>query len=178
MTTLAGDLRYALRNIRRRPAFSALAVLTLAVGIGVNSVAFTAVNALLFHPFVFKGVDRLGWVMLATLGDPHGNLSYKEFTETRRQARTFAEIAGEGRMPLALMQDGRAEQVWTLLVSDGYFRALGARAVAGRLLDTSDASGAELAAVVSYSSGVRASRAVRLPDERSSSPIVRSRSWV
>ena len=150
MTTLAGDLRYAIRNIRRRPGFSALAVLTLAVGIGVNSVAFTAVNALLFHPFVFDGVERLGWVMLATPGDPHGDLSYKEFTETKRQARAFAEIASEGRMPLALMQDGRAEQIWTLLVSDGYFRALGARPRAGRLLDASDASGTELAAVVSY----------------------------
>lgn len=150
MTTLAGDLRYAIRNIRRRPGFSALAVLTLATGIGVNSVAFTAVNALLFHPFVFEGVDRLGWVMLATPRNPHGNLSYKEFVDTKRQARTFAEIASEGRMPLALMRDGRAEQVWTLLVSDGYFRALGARAVAGRLLDASDASGVELAAVVSH----------------------------
>ena len=53
-------------------------------------------------------------------------------------------------MPLALMQDGRAEQIWTLLVSDGYFRALGARPRAGRLLEASDASGTELAAVVSY----------------------------
>jgi predicted permease len=150
MTTLAGDLRYAFRNIRRRPGFSALAVLTLALGIGVNSVAFTAVNALLFHPFVFKGVDRLGWVMLATPGNPHGDLSYKEFIDTKRQARAFAEVASEGRMPLALMQDGRAEQVWTLLVSDGYFRALGAGAIAGRLLDASDASGTELAAVVSH----------------------------
>ena len=150
MTTLAGDLRYAIRNVRRRPGFAALAVLTLAVGIGVNSVAFTAVNALLFHPFVFRGVDRLGWVMLATPGNPHGDLSYKEFSETKRQARAFAEIASEGRMPLALMQDGRAEQVWTLLVSDGYFRALGARPLAGRLLDRSDASGSDLTAVVSF----------------------------
>lgn len=150
MTTLAGDLRYAIRNIRRRPGFSALAVLTLAIGIGVNSVAFTAVNALLFHPFVFEGVDRLGWIMLATPGSPHGDLSYKEFTETKRQARGFDEIAGEGRMPLALTQDGRAEQIWTLMVSDGYFRALGARPVVGRLLDATDASGTDLAAVVSY----------------------------
>ncbi len=150
MTTFAGDLRYAIRNIRRRPGFAALAVLTLAVGIGVNSVAFTAVNALLFHPFVFTGVDRLGWVMLATPGNPHGELSYKEFSETKRQARAFAQIASEGRMPLALMQDGRAEQVWTLLVSDGYFRALGARPLSGRLLDPADASGGDLAAVVSF----------------------------
>jgi len=150
MTTLAGDLRYAIRSIRRRPGFAALAVLTLALGIGVNSVAFTAVNALLFHPFVFDGVDRLGWIMLATPGNPHGDLSYKEFTETKRQTRAFAEIASEGRMPLALMQNGRAEQVWTLLVSDGYFRALGARPARGRLLDAPDAAGNDLAVVVSY----------------------------
>ena len=74
MDSLARDLRYAFRNILRRPGFSLLAILTLALGIGVNTVAFSAVNALLFHPFVFKGVARLGWIMLATPGNPHGDL--------------------------------------------------------------------------------------------------------
>src|SRR5690242_15924842 len=100
MDALLADLRYALRNVVRRPGFSVLAVLTLAVGIGINTVAFAAVNALLFHPFVFAGVDRLGWVMLAAPSDPHGNLSYPEFDELRQRARSFESVAAEGRQPV------------------------------------------------------------------------------
>lgn len=86
---MLADLRYAVRNIVRRPGFSALAVLTLAVGIGINAVAFTGVNALLFHPFVFKGVDRLGWIMLASPDNPYGQLSYAELTHLKKHSRAF-----------------------------------------------------------------------------------------
>ncbi|MGE5813760.1 MAG: hypothetical protein ACM36C_04665, partial [Acidobacteriota bacterium] len=55
------DLRYALRSLIRRPTFSALAILTLAVGIGVNAVTFSAVSALLFKPLSFPGAERLAW---------------------------------------------------------------------------------------------------------------------
>ena len=102
MDSILADLRYAVRNIARRPGFAALAILTLAVGVGINAVAFTAVNGLLFHPFRFKEVDRLGWIMLATPGNPHGQLSYAEFGELRQHARAFDAVAAQGRQPLAL----------------------------------------------------------------------------
>ena len=105
MDSLLADLRYAVRNIARRPGFSALAVLTLAVGIGINAVAFTAVNALLFHPFVFKGVDRLGWIMLASPGNPYGQLSYTELAELKRNARAFDADVGPGAA--SARHDGR-----------------------------------------------------------------------
>src|SRR4029079_2981827 len=139
MDSLLADLRFAVRNILRRPGFAAIAVLTLAVGIGVNTVAFSAVNALLFHPFVFKGVARLGWIMLATPGNPHGELSRREVDMLSTHASSFDALAVEGRLPLALQVDGRAEQLWTLLVSSGYFRALDTRPEAGRVLDAADA---------------------------------------
>jgi predicted permease len=149
MTSLVADLRYAFRTFLRRPLFSSLAVLTLAVGIGINTVAFTGVNALLFHPFVFPGVARLGWVMLSAPGAPHGDLSAAEFEEIRRQAHAFDSIAAEGRQPLALMNGGRAEQVWALFVSERYFAMLGARPIAGRL-DLGAKKAGALAAVVSF----------------------------
>ena len=150
MDSVLADLRYAVRNIARRPGFAALAVLTLAIGLGINTVAFTAVNALLFHPFVFDGVDRLGWVMLSTPGNPHGQVSFAEFSDLKRHARAFDAVAVEGRRPLALTVDGRAEQVWTLMVSSDYFRALGATAEAGRVIDGSDATRDDLVALVSH----------------------------
>lgn len=149
MDSVIADLRYAVRNIVRRPGFSALAVLTLAVGIGINAVAFTAVNALLFHPFVFKGVDRLGWIMLASPDNPYGQLSYAELAHLKKHSRAFDALSGQGRLPLAMMADGRAHQVWTLMVSDDYFRALDTRPAAGRLLGPADSSGDALTAVVS-----------------------------
>ena len=150
MDSILADLRYAVRNIARRPGFSAIAVLTLAVGIGINAVAFTAVNALLFHPFVFKGVDRLGWIMLASPGNPYGQLSYTELADLKRNARVFDALSGQGRTPVAMMVDGGAEQIWAQMVSDDYFRALDTRPAAGRLLGAADATGGDLAAVVSH----------------------------
>ncbi len=150
MDSMLGDLRYAIRNLLRRHGFSALAVLTLAVGIGINTVAFTAVNALLFHPFTFKGVNRLGWIMLASPGNPFGQLSYTELAHLKRHARVFDAFSGQGQLPLAMMVDGRAEQIWALMVSDDYFRALDTRAAVGRLFGASEARGNDLIAVVSH----------------------------
>ena len=62
----------------RRPGFTALAILTLAIGIGVNTVAFSAVNALLFKTSDFPDVDRLGWVMTQTPGNPNGSTALPE----------------------------------------------------------------------------------------------------
>lgn len=150
MDSVLADLRYAVRNIARRPGFAALAILTLAIGVGINTVAFTAVNGLLFHPLAFRDVDRLGWIMLATPGNPHGQLSYTEFGELRRHARAFDTVAAQGRQPLALTSDGRADQIWALFVSADYFRALDTRAAIGRVIDASDASREDLAALVSH----------------------------
>jgi len=150
MDSVLADLRYAVRNIARRPGFAALAILTLAVGVGVNAVAFTAASGLLFHPLAFKDVDRLGWIMLATPGNPHGQLSYAEFADLEQHARAFDVVAAQGRQPLALTTDGRVEQIWALLVSGHYFRALDTRAAIGRVIDVSDASRADLTLLVSH----------------------------
>ena len=99
---------------------------------------------------MFKDVDRLGWIMLATPGNPHGQLSYAEFGELRQHARAFDTVAAQGRQPLALTTDGRVEQVWALFVSGDYFRALDTRAAIGRVIDASDASRDDLAALVSH----------------------------
>ena len=71
MDTLLSDARFAVRALVARPGFSALAVLTLAIGIGVNAVAFNAINALLYKPFRFPGVETLGWVVTRTAGNPY-----------------------------------------------------------------------------------------------------------
>jgi hypothetical protein len=71
MDNLLADIRFATRALLTRPGFSALAVLTLAIGIGVNAVAFSALNALLFKPLRFPDVGSLGWIMTRSAGNPH-----------------------------------------------------------------------------------------------------------
>jgi predicted permease len=145
---LLTDVRYAARTLVRRPAFTLLAVVTLALGIGVNAVAYSAVNALVFKPFSFPSVGRLAWIMSSRPGNPHGQSSWPEYEELSR-ARAFDSMAAEGRMPLSLDTPSGAEQVWSLLVSANYFDVLGARPESGRLFSHSDVAGTP-AVVVSH----------------------------
>jgi predicted permease len=143
------DLRSALRGLAARPGFSALAITTLALGIGVNTVTFSALNALLYKPFRFDGADRLGWIMARGQGNPHGQWSWVDYLELARANRTFEGIAAEGRMPLGRHDNGSAEQVWTLLVSANYFSVVHARPEIGRVFTRDDLSSGELPALVS-----------------------------
>jgi predicted permease len=133
-----------------RPGFSALAALTLALGIGVNAVAFSAVNALVFKPLRFPDVTSLGWIFYRTPGNPHGLMSWPDYQEIAQKSTAFEGIGAEGRLPLSL-QDGRtARQVWALFVSSNYFSTLRAKPEVGRLFTEIDRAGADVPAVVSH----------------------------
>jgi putative ABC transport system permease protein len=149
MDSLRQDVRYAIRALRNRPWFSALAVLTLAIGIGVNTVAYSAINALLGKPMRFAGARELGWIQTTGGKSPYKQTALPDYLDLVRENRTFAAIIAEARVPLSLRTGGAAEQVWSLVVSGNYLAALRARPLAGRLLTESDADGPELAVVVS-----------------------------
>lgn len=149
MDSMLSDLRFAARALLVRPGFSGLAVLTLAIGIGVNAVAFSALNALLFKPLRFPGVEALGWVMSRTPGNPHSLSSLLDYEDLARSARSFDALAAEGRMPLSFHDGSRTKQVWGLFVSGNYLTTLGARTDIGRLLTDSDRGSSDVPAVVS-----------------------------
>lgn len=132
------DLKFATRALLRRPLMSALAILTLALGLGVNTVAFSAVNAIVFRPFHIPGSDRTGWVFAGTKADPWGSTSRRVFEEISRQSRTLETVAAEGRAPLALQTSGETSQAWALLVSSHYFDLVPPPLAAGRLLQADD----------------------------------------
>ena len=146
MSDLALDLQSALRSLRRRPGFTLLAVLTLAVGMAVNTVAFSVVNGLLYKHQAFREFDRLGWIFVG----PKGSAGDATFSEYRAlaQASSLDAVIGEGRLALSLRENGRAETVWAMAVSPAYFPVLGARVEAGRTLVPSD--GSEPVAMVSH----------------------------
>ena len=140
------DLRGALRALTRRPGFSAVAILTLAAGIGLNAVAFTAVNALFLQGAAGSHLPDAGWIFRTARGQSTGPLSIEDVDALAREVRSFESVAAEGRMPLALSWQGQTDQAWALLVSRTYFDVIDERAITGRPFNA--ASGADSRAVI------------------------------
>jgi predicted permease len=149
MGWLRHDFRLAVRMLGRRPGFSLLAILTLALGLSVNTVAFSAVNALLFKPFRFAGADRTGWLFVATARDPLANTSVAVFEALERGATTIDAVAAEGRMPLAFDAGTVTEEIWALFVSPEYFSLVGTTPLAGRTIGGTDGTNGDVPVLVS-----------------------------
>jgi predicted permease len=147
--SLRQDLRYACRSLIARPGFALLAILTLAIGIGVNAVAFSAVNALLLKPFRIAGSETLGWVMSSAPGDPRGLTSLPDYRDLERSSQTLDAVIAEGRMPVRVQVEGVTQEGWSMLVSTNYFATLGERPELGRLFNEADLRGSELPVLVS-----------------------------
>ncbi|MEZ5320386.1 MAG: FtsX-like permease family protein [Vicinamibacterales bacterium] len=143
------DLKQALRLLARRPGFSALAILALAVGLGVNTVAFSAVNALLYKPFRFAGAESAGWLFVGTSRDTLAESSVPTFETIATGARTLAAVAAEGRVPLAWSHDGQTDEIWSLVVSADYFSIVQVSPTAGRTLGPGDGTRGDLPVLVS-----------------------------
>lgn len=149
MDSFRQDLRYTVRALLHRPGFALLAILTLAVGIGVNTVAFSAVNALLLRRFKVEHADRVGWVMLERPGNPHGNVTLADYRALARSTTAFDEISAEARLPVSLQTASGGQQAWSLLVSANYLETVAARPILGRVFTAADLGAVEVPAVIS-----------------------------
>ena len=147
MTTLLNDLRIASRQLGRKPVFTATAVLTLAIGMGVNGVAFSVVNGVLFKSSSTSGHPELGRIITSPGGDEGGNGSIPDFERFADATHGALDLAAEGRSTLAWHHDGTTETAWVLFVSPNYFPMVDARVIAGRL-DVSRAAGGTPAVVI------------------------------
>lgn len=145
------DVRYGLRMLSRNPGFSAVAALSLAIGIGINATAFSIVDALLLRSLPLKNAKQM--VRINALRQGRGRVSsYAEYQDICRQSTAFAGIlASSGHMAL-LEQHGEVEMIQAELVSENYFTVLGIHAAMGRtFVEGEDVSGhAALPAVISY----------------------------
>jgi predicted permease len=133
MNGLLQDLRFAIRQLRRRPVFMATAALTLAVGMGVNAVAFSVFNALLFKGSAARNVPGAGRIVTTPGGDEAGNGSLAEFERFSAATRGAVTTAAEARSSMAWRHDGTTETAWVLLVSSTYFSMVHTPVIAGRL---------------------------------------------
>jgi len=136
------DLRYALRGLRRSPGFTAIAILTLALGIGANSAIFSVVRAMLLAPLPFRDSSRLVfvWSDMTAIGYPRAPLSAPELKDLRDRSTLFDGFGSIWATTGALTGDGDPEQLRVGLVSTNFFSLLGADAAIGRTFATEDES--------------------------------------
>ena len=138
LDNFAQDLHYGLRQLRRSPGFAALAVLTLAVGIGANTAIFTFVNAVLLRPLPYPNADRLTILMSGLGYSGRAPFSSFEVFQMRQRTRTFDQIAGIWVTNGALPGDGDAEQVKVADVTSNFLPLLCPRPALGRLFGPGD----------------------------------------
>jgi predicted permease len=132
MTTFLQDMRLAFRQLRRRPGFTATAVLTLAIGMGVNAVAFGVVNGLLIKGFATRTASGVGRIVTTPGGDESGSASLQEYERFVEATRGALDIAAEARSSLGWRHDGISETAWVLFVSSNYFSMVHTDVIAGR----------------------------------------------
>jgi macrolide transport system ATP-binding/permease protein len=161
MHTLWQDIRYAIRMLTKNPAFSLVAVLSLALGIGANTTIFTVVNAILLNPLPVKDVARVMEVdtvdsktRVTAANFEKLGMSYPNFQDYARQTQLFSAMTGlVGPLPLTWSGGAEPRQLQAQMVSASYFDLLGLRPAAGRffLPDEDSKPGGNNVAVLSYS---------------------------
>jgi predicted permease len=144
------DVRYALRQIRRNPGFSAVAIATLALGIGANTAMFSAVDAVLIRPLPYADADRLVvvWTDSLRTGEAKFYLTPPEWYEWRRQNTVFTDIAATQPGEANLSSETGPEQLPALKVTPNFWSVLGAAPQLGRgFTADEDARGARVVVI-------------------------------
>lgn len=134
METFVQDLKYAARGLRRSPGFTVVALLTLALGIGVNSAIFGLVNAILLRPLpVEKPAQLVNIYGREATSSSHGTHSYPNYLDYRAQTNTLSGVMGYSNFFAYASIDGSSEIVIGEVVTDNYFSVLGVNAALGRV---------------------------------------------
>ena len=153
MERLWQDIRYGLRLLIKSPGFAAAAVISLALGIGVNTAIFSVVNAILLRPLPVKNPEGLVEIYTSTAtGSRWGTTSYPDYLDFRDRNEVFSDLIAYDLTPMNLSSSGFTNRVFGELVSANYFAALGVDAARGRtfLPEEDKTPGANPVAVVSH----------------------------
>jgi predicted permease len=135
MESLLQDIRYGIRGLWKRPGFTAIAVLTLSLGIGANSIIFSLVNATLMRRLLVGKPENLVYVFN---GDPGSVFSYPDYADLRDRNQVFDGLIAWGGITASLNSNDRTEQVGGAIVSGNYFEVLGVQAALGRVISSDD----------------------------------------
>ena len=141
MEQLFKDIRYGVRSLLHRPAFTAIAIFTLALGIGANSAMFTAVNAVLLRPLPFPEAEQLVFFegVNASKGITQSNMSVPDFADWQSQSQAFDQMAAFVSGGMILTRGDETERVRATGVSGDFFPIFRTNAFKGRTLGPDDA---------------------------------------
>ncbi|HEY3927118.1 MAG TPA: ABC transporter permease [Candidatus Koribacter sp.] len=132
MRNFLQDVRYGFRMLRKSPAFSVVAVLTLALGIGANTALFSVVNAVLLNPLPYPHPEQLVALHASKPNFPYGSISYPNFLDWQKENHSFSAMAVERSLVFNLTGSGDAEQLFGQFVTSNFFPILGTHAKLGR----------------------------------------------
>ncbi len=145
MTALLQDVRYAVRMLRNNPGFTAVGVLTLALGIGANTAIFQLLDSIRLTALPLKNPDQLAEVRIiqphGRTGDfstPHPNLTYPQWAQIQAQQQGFSGVFAWAQGRFNIAPSGETHYVDGLYVSGDFFRVLGVQPILGRLLTVED----------------------------------------
>src|SRR3954469_11999778 len=134
MDAFLADLRYSLRLLRKSPGFTAIAVATLALGIGANTAIFSAVDAVLIRPLPYAQPDRvvLVWEENLAANFPRNTPAPANYADWARMSRSFSGLAATRSASASVTGDGAPEQIRGRRVTRNFFDVLGVRPAIGR----------------------------------------------
>ncbi len=152
MQRLWQDIRYSLRIMRKKPAFTIFAVLTLALGIGVNTVVFSVANAILLRPLPVTDPDGLIRIYQRTAeGAVQSRFSYPDYKDLLNRSSSLDGIAAVSLNPFRLDAVDQSQQILGESISGNYFKVLGIEAFKGRTISAQDdAPGSRAVALISH----------------------------
>ncbi|HKA22576.1 MAG TPA: ABC transporter permease [Blastocatellia bacterium] len=146
------DMRYGVRMLMKKKGFTAIAVLSLALGTGANTAIFSLINTVLLRPLPVQNSERL--VALNSMSENHlfPSFSYPNYKDFRDRNESFSGLIGYRFTPLSLSHDGINERVWGYEITGNYFDLLGVGALLGRVISTEDdvSPGSHPVAVMSF----------------------------
>src|SRR5258705_10125808 len=134
------DLRYAFRQLLKNPGFSAVAVLTLALGIGANTAIFSVINAVLLRPLPFVEPERLVWHGGWVGNDKEQGVTPADFLDYREQSQSFSQLSASisDSIPMNLSENGEPERLKGALVTANYLDVFGVKPAVGRIFTEED----------------------------------------
>jgi putative ABC transport system permease protein len=154
METLLKDIRYGVRGLLKRPGFTIIALITLALGIGANTAIFSVVNAVLLRPLQFRDPEQLVvvWEEASFAGFPTNTPAPANFVDWKNQNQSFADMAAASSDSFNLTGDGEPERIQANSVNANFFQLFGVQPLIGRgFLPEEDRPGGNKVAVLSYS---------------------------
>ena len=138
MNTLLFDLRYGLRVLIQSPSFTAIAVLTLALGIGANTALFSVVNGVLLNPLPYPHSSQLVAIYERMAGLDNAPIEYLNFLDWQRDNKSFASMAAYRNEDYNFIGNGEGERLSGYMISAGFFNALSVAPVLGRTFRVDD----------------------------------------